>query len=895
MKPLGLNEIREKYLAFFESKDHLRLPSFSLVPHNDPSVLLVNAGMTPLKPFFTGAQTPPAPRITTCQKCIRTPDIERVGHTARHGTYFEMLGNFSFGDYFKKEIIPWAWEFCTQVLEMPADRLYPSVYLEDDEAYAIWRDDVGVPENRITRLGKADNFWEHGTGPCGPCSEIYFDRGAEYGCGSPDCKVGCDCDRYVEFWNLVFTQFNREEDGTYTPLAKKNIDTGAGLERFACIMQGVDNLFEVDTVRKILDTVCTKAHVAYGKDAKTDIAIRVITDHVRSTTMMISDGVLPSNEGRGYVLRRLLRRALRYGRLLGIRDPFLTDIAAVVIELNQSAYPSLLEKQMYIMTVIRKEEEAFLRTVEQGTDILLAYIGEAKSKGQKTLSGEQVFRLHDTYGFPLDLTREIAQDAGLMLDEEGFLLAMKGQRDAARAATKAKTGTAWGGKELPAELLKDSSSTQFVGYESLTSHGKLLYLMKEDEEGSLQMVPEAFAGDKVIGIFDVTPFYATSGGQMTDRGDALCDGSTAQIDSVDKDAAGKFLHSMTVMSGSLRAGQSMELRVDPLLRASTARNHTATHILQKALRSVLGEHVEQSGSLVSSDRLRFDFTHFQPMTDEEIEIVEQKVNAVILSDLAVTTRVMKLDEARKIGAMALFGEKYGDQVRVITVGDEKQAFSMEFCGGTHLSHTSQAGQMRILSETGVASGVRRIEAVTGDAAYALATEEHHLLDDVCTTLKTTQDQLARKIRATLSEVKALEKEIVRMQEQKSAGLAEELAAKAQIIRGVSVVVASVEAVDADALRTTADQVRDRMDAGVILLSAVQDDKLLFVAMATAAGIAKGIHAGNIIRDAAKAAGGGGGGRPDMAQAGGKDISKMDDALEAARAAISIQLGDDRSK
>ena len=591
MKPLGLNEIREKYLSFFESKGHLRLPSFSLVPQNDPSILLINAGMTPLKPYFTGAQTPPSLRVTTCQKCIRTPDIERVGHTARHGTYFEMLGNFSFGDYFKKEVIPWAWEFCTEVLEMPADRLYPSVYEDDDEAFAIWRDVVGVPAERIARLGKEDNFWEHGTGPCGPCSEIYFDRGPEHGCGRPDCKVGCDCDRFVEFWNLVFTQFNKEADGSYTPLAKKNIDTGAGLERFACIMQDVDNLFEVDTVRKILDTVCERTHAEYGRDKKTDIAIRVITDHVRSTTMMISDGVLPSNEGRGYVLRRLLRRASRYGRLLGTRDPFLTEIAAVVVDQNKDAYPVLVEKQAYIMTVIRKEEDAFLRTVEQGTEILNGYIAEAKEKGMETLPGEQVFRLHDTYGFPLDLTREIAQDEGLVVDEAGFQAAMKAQRETARAATKAKTGTAWGGKELPAELLHDTSSSEFVGYDTLTADGKVIYLLKEDEEGALQIVPEAFAGDTVVAIFDKTPFYATSGGQVTDQGAAIEDGFHSRVTSVDKDAAGKYLHTLAISEGQVRAGQTVGLRVDANQRLSTARNHPSTHLLQKALRIVLGDHV----------------------------------------------------------------------------------------------------------------------------------------------------------------------------------------------------------------------------------------------------------------------------------------------------------------
>jgi len=890
MEPLGLNEIREKYLSFFESKGHLRLPSFSLVPQNDPSILLINAGMTPLKPYFTGAQTPPSLRVTTCQKCIRTPDIDHVGHTARHGTYFEMLGNFSFGDYFKKEIIPWAWEFCTEVLKIPADRLYPSVYEEDNEAYSIWHDVVGVPEDHLTRLGKADNFWEHGTGPCGPCSEIYYDRGPEYGCGSPDCRVGCDCDRYMEFWNLVFTQFNREADGTYTPLAKKNIDTGAGLERVACIMQNVDNLFEVDTIRRILDKVCSLARVEYGRDPRTDVAIRVITDHVRSTTMMISDGVLPSNEGRGYVLRRLLRRASRYGRLLGIKDIFLTEIAAVVVDQNKDAYPMLLEKQTYIMTVIRKEEEAFLRTVEQGTEILNGYIAEAKEKGLTALAGDQVFRLHDTYGFPLDLTREIAQDEDLSIDEEGFQAAMKAQRAAARAATKAKTSTAWGGKELPAELLHDTSSTNFVGYETLSASGKVIYLLKEDEEGALQIVPEAFEGDTVVAIFDRTTFYATMGGQVTDEGTASAEGFRARVTSVDKDAAGKFLHTITISEGSLKAGQTVGLHVNENHRLATARNHTATHILQKALRTVLGDHVEQSGSLVSSDRLRFDFTHFQPLTEDELRQVESLVNDVILSDLPVTTRVMKQEDARKLGAMALFGEKYGDEVRVVTVGDTDNAYSLEFCGGTHLDHTSQACQLRILSETGVASGIRRIEAVTGNAAYALAKSEQATLEAACASLKTPEDQLVRKIRAAMAEIKALEKELANMQELKSAGLAEELAGKADVMNGVSVVVAAVDAADSDALRTTADQVRDRLTAGIVLLAAETDGKLIFTAMATADAIAKGIHSGNIIREAAKAAGGGGGGRPDMAQAGGKDVSKLGDALEAARKVIKTQLG-----
>lgn len=890
MKPLGLNEIREKYLSFFEGKEHLRLPSFPLVPLNDPSVLLINAGMTPMKPFFTGAQTPPALRLTTCQKCIRTPDIENVGQTARHGTYFEMLGNFSFGDYFKKEAIPWAWEFCTKVLEMPAERLYPSVYEEDDEAFAIWRDDVGIPEERISRLGKADNFWEHGTGPCGPCSEIYFDRGESYGCGKADCKVGCECDRYVEFWNLVFTQFNREEDGTYTPLAKKNIDTGGGLERFACLMQGVDNLFEVDTIRSILDAVCAKAGVQYGKDHKTDIAIRVITDHARSSTMMISDGVLPSNEGRGYVLRRLMRRASRFGRMLGIKNLFLTEIADVVIEQNKDAYPALFEKRAYIMTVIKKEEEAFARTVEQGSSILQDMITAETAKSSTVLSGEQVFRLHDTYGFPLDLTREIAADAGLSIDEEGFRAQMKLQKDSARAATKAKTDSAWGGKALPEELLKDTSETMFTGYDSLESKAALLYLLKEDEEGSLQIVTEAFEGDHVIAIFDQTPFYATSGGQMADIGVIHATGGGAEVTGVEKDSSGKFLHAIAITAGKIDTGESVTLSVNRQRRLATARNHTSTHILQKALRIVLGDHVEQSGSMVSEERLRFDFTHFQPLTDKEIARVEEIINDVILQDLPVTTRVMSQTDARKSGAMALFGEKYSDEVRVITVGDVSNAFSLELCGGTHLTRTSQAAQLRILSETGVASGVRRIEAITGKAAYELALEDNALLDEACGLLKVTKDQLSRRIKACLAEIKTVEKELALVRSQQTGNVAESLVRDAVVINGVSVVISETDADDADALRSAADQIRDRLPCGVVLLASKKGGKLLFVAMASEQAIRKGIHAGNIIRETAVAAGGGGGGRPDMAQAGGKNIELLPAALEAGRFAIQKQIG-----
>lgn len=889
MKPLGLNEIREKYLSFFEGKGHLRLPSFPLVPINDPSVLLINAGMTPMKPYFTGAQTPPCLRITTCQKCIRTPDIENVGKTSRHGTYFEMLGNFSFGDYFKKEAIPWAWELLTGVMEMPPEKLYPSVFEEDDEAFEIWRDDVGIPEDRIIRLGKEDNFWEHGTGPCGPCSEIYFDRGEDKGCGSPDCKPGCSCDRFVELWNLVFTQFNKEEDGTYTPLAKKNIDTGGGLERWACVMQGVDNLFEVDTVRSILDTVCAKAGIRYGSDYKSDVAIRVITDHARSSTMMISDGVLPSNEGRGYVLRRLMRRASRFGRMLGIKELFLCDIAEAVIAQNKDAYPALLEKRIYILAVIRNEEEAFSRTIEQGSTILKEMIDDAKAEGAPALSGEQVFRLHDTYGFPLDLTREIAIDAELSVDEIGFQECMKRQKETARAATKAKTDTAWGGKVLPEEYIKDTRATEFTGYEHLISDGVLRYLLKEDEEGALRIVPEAFEGDRVLAVFDSTPFYATSGGQTTDTGTAESGSGRMEILSVDKDDPGKFMHTAQVISGTVSVGQSIELRVDRERRLSTARNHTSTHLLQKTLRAVLGDHVEQSGSMVSADRLRFDFTHFKPMTEEEIDRVEKMINEAILEAMPVTTRVMSQTEARALGAMALFGEKYSDTVRVITVGDESKAYSIELCGGTHLTNTAQAAQLRILSETGIASGVRRIEAITGKAAYQLAVDDARVLRECCDTYKVGKDQVVRKIKGTLEEVKALEKQIEHIRAQHACDEAGELAEKAEVINGVSVVIAEVSAESPDELRETSDRIRDRLPCGVVVLAARSGDKLFFSAMATQSAVQKGAHAGEIIRVTAKAAGGGGGGRPDMAQAGGRNVELLSDALQAAREAVTGQL------
>ncbi|MCI2044268.1 MAG: alanine--tRNA ligase [Mageeibacillus sp.] len=889
MEPLGLNEIRERYLSFFESKGHLRLPSFSLVPRNDPSILLINAGMTPMKPYFTGAEVPPRKRVTTCQKCIRTPDIENVGHTSRHGTYFEMLGNFSFGDYFKDEVIPWAWEFLTKTLEMPEDKLWPSVYEEDDEAFAIWRDVIGLPENRITRLGKADNFWEHGTGPCGPCSEIYFDRGERYGCGKPTCRPGCECDRFVEIWNLVFSQFDRQEDGTYLPLKQKNIDTGAGLERVACVMQGVDNLFEVDTVRKILDTVCEISGKTYGVNHDDDVAIRVITDHMRSSTMMISDGVLPSNEGRGYVLRRLMRRAARFGRLLGIEDSFLVRIAEVVVDRNKDAYPELITRKDYIMKIIAQEEQAFGRTVAAGTEILNQMIAGCKSSGITVLAGEDAFKLHDTYGFPLDLTKEIATDNGLTVDEDGFKAAMKHQKDTARAATKAINDTAWGGTELPAEVVADKNATTFVGYSELGCDAKLIHIIKADEEGNLYPEEEAFENDEIIAVFDKTSLYATMGGQVHDNGVITGDGFEASVISVDKDNSGKFLHKLLITRGAVRQGAQVRINTDAAMRMAIARNHTATHILQSALKSVLGNHVEQAGSLVADDRLRFDFNHFQAMTKEEIAKVEAIVNDVVLQDIPVITREMAISDAQKLGATALFGEKYGSVVRVVSVGDFDNPFDMEFCGGTHLKSSGQIGQFRIVSEAGIAAGTRRIEAVTGAKCYEMSKADRDLIDEACGALKSGREQIVERINALHGELKSLEKEIADIEKAKAGSFAENAAAKAIEIGGIKAVISTCDASDASALRDTADKIRDNIGNGVVFLASCSEGKVLFTAMATKSAVDCGAHCGNIIREAAKIAGGGGGGRPDMAQAGGKDASRIPEALAKAEEVLRSQI------
>ncbi|HOP99767.1 alanine--tRNA ligase [Acetivibrio clariflavus] len=878
MQKLGLNELRERYLKFFEGKGHLRLPSFSLIPQNDPSLLLINSGMAPLKPYFTGKEEPPRRRVTTCQKCIRTPDIENVGKTARHGTFFEMLGNFSFGDYFKKEAIPWAWEFVTQELKMPVDRLWVSIYEEDDEAFEIWNKDVGVPAERIVRMGKKDNFWEHGTGPCGPCSEIYFDRGVEKGCGKPDCKVGCDCDRFIEFWNLVFTQFNKDEDGNYTRLPNPNIDTGMGLERLACIMQDVDNLFEVDTVRNVLDYVCKTAGVKYHESEKKDISIRVITDHIRSTTMMVSDGVIPSNEGRGYVLRRLLRRAARHGKLLGINKPFLYDIAMVVINESKEAYPELEEKRKYIQDVIKNEEEKFELTIDQGLIILSKYIEETKAKNSKTITGEMAFELHGTYGFPIDLTREIAEESGLSVDEEGFREEMEKHRKIAKEDYLKKQGSAWSDDIY--STLDKNIKTEFLGYSENAAEAKVMYIIKND-----QVAESATEGDEVILILDRTPFYAESGGQVGDKGVIESEEVKIKVEDCKKTEDGKYLHYGVVEKGNVKVGASVKAAIDAKRRMAIARNHTTTHLLQKALKNVLGDHVHQAGSLVEPDRLRFDFAHFTAMTPEEIAKVEKEVNDKILESIMVETMELPIDEAKRLGATALFGEKYGSIVRVVKIGD----YSMEFCGGTHLKATSQAGFIKIVSESGVAAGVRRIEALTGEAALAYLHDREKLISDISTALKTSPQDSVKRIESIMTELKNAQKEIEQLRSKLVSSSLDEVLSKAIDVNGVKVVKARFDQLDMEALRNTGDTIRNKLGSGLVVLGSGYEGKVSFVVMATKDVVSKGIHSGNIIREVAKIAGGGGGGRPDMAQAGGKDISKLDEALDYSVKVVEAQL------
>ncbi len=872
MEWTGLNELREKFLSFFESKGHLRLDSFPLIPKDDKSLLLINSGMAPMKKYFTGEVTPPRKRVTTCQKCIRTPDIERVGITARHGTYFEMLGNFSFGDYFKHEATAWAWEFCTKVLELPVDKLWVTIYQDDDEAFDIWTKEVGVAPERIVRMGKEDNFWEHGSGPCGPCSEIYFDRGEKYGCGSPNCGVGCECDRYVEFWNLVFTQFENDGNNNYTPLEHPNIDTGMGLERLACIMQGVDNLFLVDTVQNIMKHISRIAGIQYGEGEKSDVSLRVITDHIRSTTFMIGDGVLPSNEGRGYVLRRLLRRAARHGRLLGINKPFLAEVCDTVIEENKNAYPELVEKRDYIKKLISVEEESFAKTIDQGMQMLNTLMDTAD---MDMISGEDAFRLNDTYGFPLDLTKEILAERGMKVDEEEFKRLLKEQRDRARAARKNAGADAWLSDQADLEGIEP---TEFLGYQQLDTPAVVKAIIKDG-----QRVDHATAGDEVVLVLDRTTFYAESGGQVGDVGVIGSADTAVDVLNTTKNHNGIFLHQAKVKAGMISCGEHVSIQVDSVRRRSIMRNHTAAHLLQAALRSVLGTHVEQAGQLVNGAHVRFDFTHFSALTPEEITKVENLVNQKILFSIPVVTREMPIEEAKKLGAMALFGEKYGDVVRVVSVGD----FSIEFCGGTHVDNTAKLGLFKIISESSVASGVRRIEAVTGIGMINLVKEMQKTIQEASSALKLgNSNDLVHRCNQLTADLKEKDRVIEQLRAKLAAGQVNQLFAQAKTVQGVRVLASSFPGTTPDALRSMCDKVREQAPDCVAVLAAVNGEKVTFAATAGKEAQAKGAHAGNLVRAVAKIAGGNGGGKPDMAMAGGKDPSMVEKALEAVETIIS---------
>ena len=871
MKWTSLNELREKYLSFFESKGHLRLPSFSLIPNNDKSLLLINSGMAPMKKFFTGEEIPPRNRVCTCQKCIRTPDLDRVGHTARHGTYFEMLGNFSFGDYFKDEAIPWAWEFLTETLEIPADLLWPSVYEFDDEAYALWRDKIGVPEAHIVKLGKADNFWEHGSGPCGPCSEIYFDRGIKYGCGSDDCKPGCDCDRFMEIWNNVFSQFNNDGNGNYTELAQKNIDTGMGLERLACVMQGVDNLFEVDTVRKLLDTVCEIAGKTYGNDVKNDISIRVVTDHIRSATFMISDGVIPSNEGRGYVLRRILRRACRHGKLLGINRMFLKELAEIVIAQNEGAYPELRAKYDYILKVIVLEEERFNATIDAGLGILSGIIDTAITNNEKLISGADAFKLYDTFGFPVDLTREIAEEKGLGIDDDAFVALMNEQKTRARAAR----GNISGWSDSSKTLLKNLPETNFLGYTDYSCKATVLSIFADNE--ATESVSE---GECTI-ITDKTVFYGEGGGQVGDTG-LICIGDTKLTVLDTKKTDGIYLHECRVENGSVKVGQEVELFVDVNRRNSIKRNHSSAHLLQAALRTVLGTHVEQAGSYVDEHRVRFDFTHLAAMTSDEIAAVEALVNTAILQAEICSTSVTDIDSARKMGAMALFGEKYGSTVRVVKIGST----STELCGGTHVSNTGEIGLFKVLSETSVAAGVRRIEGTTGLGVLALLAEKENLIINCAKELKAQNPAtIASKAQSLQNEIKDVKRELdsanAKLAEIKTEGLLSGI----KTVGKFKLLTAKVD-MKPDSARNLCDTIKSKYSDSVAVFAAVNDGKLNFVASAGQDAVKLGAHAGNILKDISAIAGGKGGGRPDNAMSGGRDLDKIEEALARVEEILS---------
>ena len=878
MQPYGVNQLRKMFLEFFESKGHLALKSFSLVPHNDKSLLLINSGMAPLKPYFTGQEIPPRRRVTTCQKCIRTGDIENVGKTARHGTFFEMLGNFSFGDYFKEEAIQWTWEFLTDVVGLDPDRLYPSVYVDDDEAFEIWNKKIGIPAERIFKFGKEDNFWEHGSGPCGPCSEVYYDRGEKYGCGKPDCTVGCDCDRYMEIWNDVFTQFDNDGNGNYSELEQKNIDTGMGLERLASVVQDVDSIFDVDTIKALRDHVCRLADKEYGKEYKDDVSIRVITDHIRSATFMISDGIMPSNEGRGYVLRRLLRRACRHGRLLGIHKGFLPELAENVIEGSKDGYPELEEKREFILNVITKEEEQFNKTIDQGLGILSDLIGKLESEKKTTLAGEDAFRLYDTYGFPLDLTKEILEEKGIGVDEDGFQKCMEVQRKKARDAREV---TNYMGADVTVyESIDPSVTSTFVGYEHLTYESDVTVLTTETE-----IVDALSDGEKGTIFVNETPFYATSGGQEADTGYIRTADGEFKVEDTVKLLGGKIGHIGVMTRGMIKTGDKVSLEVDAKKRALSARNHSATHLLQKALRTVLGTHVEQAGSSVNEDRLRFDFTHFSAMTPEELKKVEDMVNEKIREALPVVVKNMPIEEARKTGAQALFGEKYGDIVRVVNMGD----FSVEFCGGTHVSNTSEIMAFKIISETGVAAGVRRIEALTSEGLMNYYNDLEEKLKNAAHLLKATPDSLADKITHMMSENKALHSEIESLKSRMAQDAVGDVMDQVKEVKGVKLLAAEVDGVDMNGLRDLGDQLKEKLGEGVVVLASANDGKVSLMATATDGAMKAGAHAGNLVKGIAGCVGGGGGGRPNMAQAGGKNPAGIKDALEKAAEVLEEQI------
>ena len=873
----GLNELREMFLSYFESKDHLRLPSFSLVPQNDKSILLINAGMTPMKPWFKGEEEPPRRRVCTCQKCIRTGDIDNVGHTARHGTYFEMLGNFSFGDYFKHEAIAWSWEFLTKVVGLEEDRLYPSVYMDDDEAFDIWNKEIGIPKEKIFRFGKADNFWEHGSGPCGPCSEIYYDRGERFGCGKPDCTVGCDCDRYIEIWNNVFSQFDNDGHNNYTELKQKNIDTGMGLERLAVVCQDVNSLFDVDTVMNITNKVSQLTGAFYGQSEKRDVSLRVITDHIRAATFMICDGILPSNEGRGYVLRRLLRRAARHGKLLGVNDPFLYQVVDTVIHENECQYADLREKQTYITKVIRTEEESFARTIDGGMRIFSEMLTEHQAKGETVFSGADAFKLYDTFGFPIDLTAEMAADEGLTVDEEAFRKLMQEQKERAREARKALGDLGWAGVEFGKEV----PSTEFVGYDLTACNATVVALVCDDE-----LCGQMEAGSDGIVVLDKTPFYAEMGGQVGDHGVITAKGMTFTVTDVQKNKGGKFMHYGHVAKGVVKVGDTVQPAIDVQRRKAICRAHSTTHLLDAALKKVLGDHVHQAGSLVEPDRLRFDFTHFEAITPEQVHQIEWLVNDAILEGYPVVTEVLPIEEAKKKGAVAMFGEKYGETVRVVEMGE----FSMELCGGTHLDNTAKAGPFRIKSESSVASGVRRMEATTGRLSLEGMEKSRGVLSKAAQFFKAAPSELLERLEQQAGEMKQLRQALDKFKSEASLGEAKQFLAAAKTVKGLHVLTGTRHGLDANAMRKMGDFLRDKDPAVVGVLASIAEDKITFLAVCGKTAVEKGVKAGDLVKLVSGICGGKGGGKPDSAMGGGSDLLKVDDALAAVDDFVSEKLG-----